>query len=110
MATAAMKFLAGAGAMVALSACAHSGPGVPTWDHPLDVRHCRKVAEISPSTSTAGGFGAAVAGMRLSTVASGGTDLLLRRDRHDWSATTGVAYDCRKQPEPHHHAHKIVKD
>lgn len=107
----AIGILAATGAMFALSACTHTGGAVPTWDNPLDVRNCRKVQEVSPSTSTAGGFGAAVAAMRLSTIASGGTDLLLQRDRHDWSATTGVAYDCRTGHETTRHlSHKVVKD
>ncbi|MGV2978877.1 hypothetical protein ACERNI_01545 [Camelimonas sp. ID_303_24] len=106
-----MKFLAAAGAAAALSACSHPGPGIQIWDHPLDVRHCRKVAEVSPPTSTAGGFGPAVQGMAAGVRAAGGTDLYLRRDRHDWSVTTGYAYDCSKRPASHrHHSHKIVKD
>lgn len=104
------KFLTVIGAAVLLSACTHSGPGIQTWDHPLDVRHCRKVADISQPTSTAGGFGPAVTNMGLSARAAGGTDLYLRRDRHDWSVVSGVAYDCSKKPVRHRHHGKIVKD
>lgn len=111
MATVAVKFLATLGAVIGLSACSHPGPGIEIWDHPLDVRNCRKIVTVSPPTSTAGGFGAAVTGMATSVRASGGTDLYLQRDRRDWSVTTGVAYDCSKRPAPHrHHSRKIVKD
>lgn len=117
-ATAAIRALARLGGLAAfagLAGCAHMGTspmasGIPTWDHPLDVRYCRKIVEVSPPTSTMGGFGPAVQAMRAATLANGGTDLLLRRERHDWSLTTGVAYDCRNAPARVHHHRKIVKD
>ncbi|MFC0283365.1 hypothetical protein ACFFJB_07065 [Camelimonas abortus] len=94
---------AAAGALLLLAgvsgACAGGARhAVPTWDHPLDVRHCRRVAQVSPPTPAQGGFGAAVAAMRRATLAAGGTDLELRRHGRDWSVVTGVAWDCSRAP------------
>jgi hypothetical protein len=72
----------------------HPGPGIPVWDHHMDVMHCRLIRPISPVYSTNGGFGQALAQMAASTYAAGGTDLLLRKVRHDWSEVFGVAYNC----------------
>jgi hypothetical protein len=63
-------------------------------ESPVDVRSCRRLAEVSPDVSTTPGFDAALESMLTSTVTLGGTHLYLEKRTTDWSITRGVAYDC----------------
>jgi hypothetical protein len=102
--------------LVALAATACSYRPEPTElvhivDSATDVRACTRLGEVSPVTPTTPGtntplyvgfgvtlgnstFGYATEAMLQSTVALGGTHLLLDKRSADWSLVRGIAYRC----------------
>jgi hypothetical protein len=85
-------------ALTSLAGCSSGshGPYIPIWDNPLDVRNCRRIDRVSGVVSTQGGFAETVTQMQADTLASGGSDLLLRKGAHDWSLVVGEAYLCHR--------------
>ncbi|WP_188608416.1 hypothetical protein [Chelatococcus reniformis] len=111
MALKAIKALGALGLLVGLSAWTpllpgHPGPAIPVWDNSYDIMHCRKVRVVSEPVYTDAAFDQALDAMIGRTVALGGTDLYLRKNGHDWSSVTGVAYRCGRGPARHN---KIIK-
>jgi hypothetical protein len=91
--------------LIALAASACAYRPVPTElvrivDTSADVRACRRLSEVSPPVTTTPGFGRNLEAMLESTVALGGTDLLVDRRSHDWLVVRGVAYDCNRTRAP----------
>jgi hypothetical protein len=82
---------------LAVTACAYRPTPTETIrivDSPADVRHCRRLGEVSPTVATVPGFDDATESMLLGTVALGGTDLYLQRRSRDWLLVRGIAYLC----------------
>jgi hypothetical protein len=82
---------------LAASACAYRPAPTETIrmvDTPADVTACRRLGEVSPPVTTTPGFAWNLEAMLQSTVALGGTDLLIDRRGHDWLVVRGIAYDC----------------
>ncbi len=85
--------------LLALTASACAYRPTPTElvrivDTPADVRTCQRLGEVSGTVPTTPGFGSATEAMLQSTVALGGTDLLLQRQSPDWLLVRGIAYRC----------------
>lgn len=84
----------------------HPGPAIPVWDNSYDVMHCKRIRVVSEPIYTDAAFGQALDAMIGRTLVLGGTDLYLRKNGHDWSSVTGVAYRCGRAPARHN---KIIK-
>lgn len=80
-----------------VSACAYTPDPldlVRVVDDPTDVRHCTRLAEVSPVVPTTPGFETVLESMLAQTVALGGTHLYLNRQSADWLLVRGIAYNC----------------
>lgn len=113
MASRSLKILAAAGVFMGLGAwnypASHPSPKIPIWDNSYDVMHCRRISVVSRAVYTDGLFGGALDEMIAKTIAAGGTDLYLRKNRQrEWLSVTGIAYRCGRGPVRHRHK-KIIK-